>query len=218
MHGNSGIPNHAYALMVDGGTYNGQTITGIGTTKAAKIEYRALTTYLTSGSGFLDDFNALNQSCTDLIGTAGITAADCTQVNKALLAVEMNATWGCSGAVPPPPLCPTGTPAFAFQDNFEAVTSNWTPSTTGAGVWNARDFGLAHGGTYMAFGTDAPSASDAKLAMSSGIVVPAGGRLYFDIAYEFESDGIGGYYDGGKIEYAPMGDHVARRGRADRRG
>ena len=74
-----------------------------------------------SGSGFLDDFNALNQSCTDLIGTAGITAADCTQVNKALLAVEMNATWGCSGAIPPPPLCPTGTPAFTFQDNFEAV-------------------------------------------------------------------------------------------------
>jgi Zn-dependent metalloprotease len=30
VHGNSGIPNHAYALMVDGGTYNGRTITGIG--------------------------------------------------------------------------------------------------------------------------------------------------------------------------------------------
>jgi hypothetical protein len=29
--------------MVDGGTLNGRTITGIGTTKSAKIEYRALT-------------------------------------------------------------------------------------------------------------------------------------------------------------------------------
>ena len=56
----------------------------------------------------------------------------------------------------------------------------------------------------MAFGTDAPSASDSKLAMSSSITVPAGGRLYFDIAYEFESDGIGGYFDGGKIGTAPM--------------
>ena len=131
----------------------------------------------------------------------------------------MNATWGCSGAIPPPPLCPTGTPAFAFQDNFEAVTSNWTPSTTGAGVWNARDSGLAHGGMYMAFGNDAPTASDSKLAMSSSVTVPAGGRLYFDIAYEFESDGIGGYFDGGKLEVQHQwGGHVARRGRPDRRG
>ena len=49
VHINSGIPNHAYALMVDGGSYNGRTVTGIGLAKAAKIRYRALTTYLTSG-------------------------------------------------------------------------------------------------------------------------------------------------------------------------
>ena len=30
VHSNSGVPNHAYALTVDGGTYNGRTITGIG--------------------------------------------------------------------------------------------------------------------------------------------------------------------------------------------
>ena len=65
-----------------------------------------------------------------------------------------------------------------------------------------RGTGLAHGGTYMAFGTDAATASDAKLAMSSSVVVPAGGRLYFDNAYEFESDGLGSYFDGGKIEYS----------------
>ena len=35
VHTNSGVPNHAYALTVDGGTYNGQTINGIGLTKAA---------------------------------------------------------------------------------------------------------------------------------------------------------------------------------------
>ena len=26
VHGNSGVPNHAYALVVDGGTFNGQTV------------------------------------------------------------------------------------------------------------------------------------------------------------------------------------------------
>ena len=41
VHNNSGVPNHAYALIVDGGTYNGQTITGIGLTKAAHIYFRA---------------------------------------------------------------------------------------------------------------------------------------------------------------------------------
>jgi Zn-dependent metalloprotease len=37
VHNNSGVPNHAHALAVDGGTFNGQTITGIGLTKAAPI-------------------------------------------------------------------------------------------------------------------------------------------------------------------------------------
>ncbi len=34
VHLNSGVPNHAFALMVDGGTFNGQAIAGIGLTKA----------------------------------------------------------------------------------------------------------------------------------------------------------------------------------------
>jgi hypothetical protein len=92
VHTNSGVPNHAYALMVDGGTYNGFTITGIGLTKAGKIQYRALTQYLVSGSKFLADYLALQQSCTDLIGTAGISASDCAEVKKALDAVEMSKT------------------------------------------------------------------------------------------------------------------------------
>jgi Zn-dependent metalloprotease len=36
VHTNSGVPNHAYALMVDGGGYNGFTITGIGLIKAGR--------------------------------------------------------------------------------------------------------------------------------------------------------------------------------------
>jgi Zn-dependent metalloprotease len=92
VHTNSGVPNHAYALMVDGGTYNGFTTTGIGLTKAGKIQYRALTRYLVSGSKFLDNYLALQQSCTDLIGTADLSAADCEEVQKALDAVEMSRT------------------------------------------------------------------------------------------------------------------------------
>lgn len=89
VHINSGVPNHAYALMVDGGTYNGFTVAGIGLTKAGKIQYRALNNYLTSTSLFVDAYDALQQSCTDLIGTSGITAGDCIEVGKALDAVEL---------------------------------------------------------------------------------------------------------------------------------
>jgi Zn-dependent metalloprotease len=42
VHTNSGVPNHAFALLVDGGTYNGQTINAIGLTKAVHIYYRAM--------------------------------------------------------------------------------------------------------------------------------------------------------------------------------
>jgi len=96
VHSNSGIGNHAFARMVDGGTYNGFTITGIGLTKAGKIEYRALSQYLTPTSGYPDNYDALLQSCADLIGIAGITAGDCEEVGKALDAVEMYAAWPCT--------------------------------------------------------------------------------------------------------------------------
>jgi bacillolysin len=203
VHTNSGIPNHAYALMVDGGTYNGRTITGIGTTKSAKIEYRALTTYLTSGATFLDDYNALNQSCTDLIGTVGITAADCTQVANALLAVEMNATWACSGATAPPLACPSGSPSYISIEGFESSTGIWSATSTGAGSW-VRTIGFAKTGTVSERGTDVSSISDHRLSMTSGVTLPAGARLYFDHAFEFENFGSSNY-DGGVIEYSTDG-------------
>jgi bacillolysin len=110
LHSNSGIGNHAYALMVDGGTYNGYTISGIGLTKAGKIEYRALTEYLVPTSTYADDYDALNQSCLDLIGTAGISAADCVEVQKALDAVEMSSPWPCVSGTPTPSPTVTQTP------------------------------------------------------------------------------------------------------------
>ena len=96
VHSNSAIGNHAFALMVDGGTFNGFTISGIGLTKAGKIEYRALVDYLTPTSDYPDDYDSLQQSCADLIGSAGITADDCVEVKKALDAVEMFAAWPCT--------------------------------------------------------------------------------------------------------------------------
>ena len=68
MHTNSGVPNHGYALLVDGGTYNGQTVSGIGLDKAAHIYWRAQSVYQTPTTNFADHADALEASCTDLIG------------------------------------------------------------------------------------------------------------------------------------------------------
>jgi len=104
VHSNSGVPNHAYALMVDGGTFNGRTIAPIGLDKAAAIWWRTQSSYLTPVSDFVAAADALEQSCVDLIrapinkltveavpaGAApSITAADCTSVAAAVAAVEM---------------------------------------------------------------------------------------------------------------------------------
>ena len=106
VHSNSGIPNHAFALLVDGGTYNDVTVDAIGLTKAAHIYWRAATVYQTPISKFPDHADALEASCADLTGVqlfevttsdVGIgnfsneliTAADCSAVAAAMEAVEM---------------------------------------------------------------------------------------------------------------------------------
>jgi Zn-dependent metalloprotease len=104
VHSNSGVNNHAYALLVDGGAYNGQTITGLGLTKAAHIFWQSQAFYLTPASKFPDQADALEASCTDLIGqplnalgTEGptgvsgdvISLADCTEVSDVIAAVQL---------------------------------------------------------------------------------------------------------------------------------
>ena len=130
VHINSGVPNHAYALMVDGGVFNGISVTGIGLIKAGKIQYRALTTYLQSGSNFADNYNALKQSCADL--TPGIvTSSECAEMTKALNAVEMGDSLPCPPQRPVSvPLCPAGQLANSFFfDNLEnPFSGNWTIS------------------------------------------------------------------------------------------
>ncbi len=105
VHSNSGVPNHAYALVVDGGSFNGQAVAGIGIDKAANIWWRAQTAYLTPSSDFTIAADALEASCADLVGqpinrltteaqatpeaAAEITAADCQSVANAMTATEM---------------------------------------------------------------------------------------------------------------------------------
>jgi len=151
VHTNSGIPNHAFALTVDGGTYNGQTIAGIGLTKAAHIYFRAMDVYQHSASDFADHADALEQSCADLTGenlpdlSTGapsgevIGASDCAQLSAAIAAVELRTPPAFCGfqtllAQNPPPLCDSGSVKELFSETFEkgkASTRRWSVSHSG---------------------------------------------------------------------------------------
>ena len=105
VHTNSGVPNHGFALLVDGGTYNGQTVSAIGPVKAAHLYWRAQSVYQTPTTNFDDHADALQASCQDLIGqpleglsttdtpagtsSESITQADCAAVDAMIEAVEL---------------------------------------------------------------------------------------------------------------------------------
>jgi Zn-dependent metalloprotease len=151
VHINSGIPNHAFALLVDGGTYNGQTVGAIGLTKAAHIYYRAQDVYHVFDSDFADHADALTVSCTDLMGQTlpGLTAGapsveigpmDCEQVAHAIEAVELRTPPPCAFATllnPALPLtCSTtftsGSTTPIFDAGFESGADGFTTATTAA--------------------------------------------------------------------------------------
>ena len=78
VHGNSGIANLAYYLLVQGGSHpRGKTsvnVPGIGITKSEQIFYRALTVYMTSSTNFQGARNATAQAAQDLYGQTEINA------------------------------------------------------------------------------------------------------------------------------------------------
>jgi len=145
VHSGSGIPNHAFAIMTDGKTFNGYEVQGIGPIKAAAVWYRALTVYLTPSSDFQDAFFALVQSAQDLIGTTpddprtggasslAFTAEDAAEVEKALRAVEMDAGGVCGATVAildstPPELC--AALVSVYREDFEGGSGGWTSQIT----------------------------------------------------------------------------------------
>ncbi len=209
VHRNSGVGNKAAYLMVDGGTFNGRSVTGIGLTKTAKIFYEVQTNLLTSGADYADLYDALYQGCLNLLGTSGITIGNCFQVRQAAQAVEMNLPpLYCS--TPEAPLCDTGEPAYLFFDDLENPQSgNWTAQTVAgsdgksygwyypqdASPYNW-DLHYAVSGLYSLWGDNVDFAAEYSVT-SKFISLPAGSHpfLHFQHFFDFASG------DGGVLEY-----------------
>jgi bacillolysin len=220
VHTNSGVNNKAAFLMTDGGTFNGQTITGLGAAKVGAIYYTLEVAFLTSGSDYQDLSDDLPTACDVLAATGayGLSAADCAQVRKVVLATEMSTTPPAAPA-PEAPVCAAGqTSQDVFFDDFENPASGtWASSAAqGENTWYypastnpfGVDFTYTTSGKQSLWGYDQggtaqqPSIpADYSIAMARDVAVPANAHLHFRHAFDFEAD-FGGSYDGGVVEYS----------------
>ena len=153
VHTNSGVPNHGFALLVDGGTFNGHAISPIGLTKAAHIYFRASSVYQVFDTDFADHADALEASCSDLTGqpltelTGGpsaevINSSDCSQVTEMIAAVELRTSpTFCNFAT----LLDSRTAPTCSPSTTTGVTEAITSFTFEAGAdgWNATHEGVA---------------------------------------------------------------------------
>ncbi len=212
VHTNSGVVNHTYALLVDGGTFNGVTVPGIGLDKAANIFWHTQTSYLTSTSGFAELADGLAASCADLTGkttlkkltvgasaTGGsaadagaldpITAADCDAVAKASTATELRVEPTQCNFRPMfkkgTVSCGTGTVTKSvWSQGFESgLPTNWT-----------KDVDAANAHFDPTVTTTLPKVTDGGTAHSGGSSV-----LYFN---DKGDDGNFGVCDGGPQDYS----------------
>lgn len=158
VHSNSSVPNHAFAMLVDGtagqgpkGTtglerdsYNGQSFTGIGMVKALHIYFQAQMNYQHEHTDFPMHADALRDSCQDLIGVTlkdptgadwpeTITAANCAVVDQAMLATEMDLGSPC----PYLPVLQPNAPAICagasniLSEDWESGDDGWTKTSEG---------------------------------------------------------------------------------------
>ena len=197
VHSNSGVTNHLYALLVDGGTFNGYTITGVGFVKAAHLWWRSQKNYLTPTSDFSVFADALEASANDLIGVnlqglsttlvpAGPSgqswaASDIQNLKNAILAVQLRTSPNTQCNYVPllvaaPALCPAATTGAVYTETWENGIGNWTVSNipTNPSSWINRDWviktGLPKGRAGKGiFGAD-PVTGNCTTSLQNGIL------------------------------------------------
>jgi hypothetical protein len=199
VHINSGVNNKAAFLMTDGGTFNGKTVTGLGIPKVAKIYYEVQTNLLVSGSDYADLYDALYQACSNLVGTSGITGADCQEVRDATDAVEMSKqprpNFNTDAA-----LCNgVGQPTYLFVDNIDDSGSANFRFQGNMNSWSLAGFYASEGSLHL-YADDSISHSNDSAQMILGVALPAGSNPYLRFAHAFGFEDPN--FDGGVLEYS----------------
>lgn len=196
VHQNSGINNKAVFLMVDGGTFNGVTVNGLGISRVADLYYEVQTNLLTSAADYADLYDALIQASNNL----GFSSSQKQSVQNALNAVEMNQN-PVSCPATEAPVCSAGQGVVTlFEDKFEAGVNNW--QTNGTALWQAGSFYATSGKNHL-WGEDVNGVADGRIFLNKNIAITNNTFLRFDHAYGFESNSAGNtFFDGGVVEYS----------------
>jgi Zn-dependent metalloprotease len=171
VHYSSGPANHLFYLLAEGSgaktingvaynspTCDGSTVAGIGRDAAARIWYRALSVYMTSGTNYAGARQAAVNAAKDLYTAA---STQCAAVEKAFTAISVSGAT-CGTATPPP----AGGNLVA-NPGFESGAASWT-QTTGV-ITN--DATRARSGTWLGWLNGYGTAHTDSL--SQAVVIPS---------------------------------------------
>lgn len=223
VHTNSGVNNKAAYLMVDGGTFNGKTVSPLGINKVAALYYKVQTTYLFPSANYYDLYFALNNACQTMaaVNEAGFVPSDCTQVKNATEAVRMHikpkAITGVIASVCPPGLYYAQN---LFNENFESSFGQWVASVNKAGAISSftptTAIGIIGSPSNTSLWLQGPAElnndppllyAEEFVQTASPISLPAGAKIYLNFThlYLFEAYSGGQNWDGGVVEYSTDG-------------
>lgn len=230
VHVNSGIPNHAFALLADGGSTPAGSVRGIALTRAAHIYWRAMSVYQIPLTDFADHADLLELSCTDLIGATltdlvtgepssdVISADDCTQLARAIDTVALRirpAQCGFRPVLKSPAPAARGDLVLLDQRFDTAPTPDWELSWEPAGdsaarrdwIWTTDIPAGGDGGAFYAADLPYSGHCDASTAGAIGFTTPAitlpdTGDVLLVFDHYLASQG---YQDGGNLKLSVNG-------------
>ncbi|MFT4263108.1 MAG: M4 family metallopeptidase [Nocardioides sp.] len=224
VHFNSGVGNKTFYLISQGGTFNGQTITGIdgsdaGLTKSAKL-WLDVDQKLAAGADYANLADQLDASCQSLI-TAGVaTSSDCAQIAKVELATELRTTpTSASQPTDAERSCPTGTVVRTLWDGEASAassTSSFSFPTNDNGGWvratkaspDSYWGNNATSGQDSWLAADGPTKDAVSLKPTSAITLPAGQQSYLWFQGWYLNEWVRTskkYYGGGTVELSTNG-------------
>lgn len=217
VHTNSGVGNRAFQLISQGGTFNGRTVAGIDAGDPSLLKSATLWVFtmagLTAFSEYADLALVLDQTCTQLIGYRGFTAADCSAVRTATAATEMSSPPASDPDKDAPRTCPGGGYARQLFDSESGgdPTTKFAPAggwgRTPATAVNAAYGVNAFSGDTAWVGADPASQVTRSLVAAEPVAVPQGQSTFLAFRhwhlFEFDidpADGTPYWWDGGTVE------------------
>lgn len=225
VHTNSGVGNKAFYLISQGGSYNGQSITGIdagdrGLTRSARLWLQVIATVPTFAE-YADLADVLESACATLQESGTLTAADCTAVQQAVIATEMRQRPTAEPVRDAARTCPATTTKRVLFDS-EGREDQAAALTAPLGGWHRLDGAsvpssdLTDGDAWYAENgvADPDEVRRRSASVSTWIPLPTGQPSYLAFrhwhVFEYYAAGLTDYYDGATVELRRNGAATAR--------